>query len=299
MSYQVDRRAFLKLLGVGGVVFASRLTGCGADSSYQLPADFFFMQLSDTHIGYSGPANPNPDTPLPQAIAAINSMPLQPDFIIFTGDLTHTSDDPAVRQLRMTQFRQIVSQLKVPTLHFMPGEHDAAADGGLAYQQNFGALYYSFDYKGVHFVTLDNVSDPRGLLGSAQIDWLKKDLAALNPRQPIVVFAHRPLFMLYPQWEWDTPDGQTAIDLLMGYSNVSVFYGHIHQENTFMTGNIIHRSERSLMFPLPAPGATATPTAMPIPWDPQHPDAGLGYREVQAQPGGSGYLVTEVPLMGG
>jgi len=210
MSYQQDRRAFLKLVGVSGVVFASRLTGCGANSQYALPADFFFMQLSDTHIGYSGPANPNATTTLPLTIAAINAMPLQPDFIIFTGDLTHTTDDPGVRQMRMTQFQQMAAMLKAPTVHFMPGEHDAAPDGGLIYQKNFGALNYSFDYKGVHFVTLDNVSDPMGKLGSAQIDWLKKDLMPLNPNQPIVVFAHRPLFMLYPQWEWDTPDGQTA-----------------------------------------------------------------------------------------
>jgi 3',5'-cyclic AMP phosphodiesterase CpdA len=299
MSYHHNRRQFLQLMGLGGVVFASRLTGCGSDSDYQIPSDFFFIQLSDTHIGYSGPANPNPDTPLPMVIASINSMPTQPDFIIFTGDLTHTTDDPSVRQARMSQFRQIVSQLKAPTIHFMPGEHDAAADSGLVYQQNFGMLYYSFDYKGVHFVALDNASDPKGQLGSTQIDWLRKDLAPLNASQPIVVFAHRPLFMLYPQWEWDTPDGQTAIDLLMGYRNVSVFYGHIHQQNTFMTGNIIHRSERSLMFPLPAPGATQTPTAMPIAWDPQHPYAGLGYRDVQADSTGHGYNVSEVPLVEG
>jgi len=90
-------------------------------------------------------------------IAAINAMPLQPDFIIFTGDLTHTTDDSVVRQMRMTQFQQMAAMLKAPTVHFMPGEHDAAPDGGLTYQKNFGALNYSFDYKGVHFVTLDNV----------------------------------------------------------------------------------------------------------------------------------------------
>jgi 3',5'-cyclic AMP phosphodiesterase CpdA len=287
-----------QLAGVGGMVFASRLAGCGSNSSF-LPSDFFFMQLSDTHIGYSGAANPNPTTTLPMAIAAINAMPVQPDFIIFTGDLTHVTDSITTRQMRMAQFQQMVSQLKVQTIHYMPGEHDAGPDGGMVYQQMFGTMYYSFDYKGVHFIALDNVSNPMLNLGTTQLNWLKSDLAAQSKDQPIVVFSHIPLFMLYPPWGWETPDGETAINMLMEYTNVTVFYGHIHQENTFMTGNIVHRSTHSLMFPLPPPPATETPFPMPVAWNSQMPYAGLGYREVQSNASGSGYLVTDVPLSGG
>jgi len=136
----------------------------------------------------------------------------------------------------------------------MPGEHDAALDNGETCKEFFGATHYTFDHKGVHFICLDNVSDPRGKIGDAQLDWLKSDLARQHKHTDIVVFAHRPLFDLYPQWDWATGDGQAAIDLLMPYPNVTVFYGHIHQENHHTTGHIAHHSAKSLMLPMPPAG---------------------------------------------
>jgi 3',5'-cyclic AMP phosphodiesterase CpdA len=230
---------------------------------------------------------------LPKAIETINGLSLPPDFIVFTGDLTHTTDDPYERRMRMTGFSKVVSDLKVKTVHFMPGEHDAGLDFGTAYKEMFGPAYYTFDHEGVHFIALDNVSDPRGM-GKIQLDWLKSQLAALGPQTRIVVLAHRPLFDLYPQWEWATRDGAEAIALLMPFENVTVFYGHIHQENHHMTGHIAHHSALSLAWPLPFPGSKPKPK--PVPWDAAEPYRGLGVRGVTAETAPVRYDLLEISV---
>jgi Calcineurin-like phosphoesterase len=277
----VTRRDFVKLLGVGGAVFASGLGGACSTLVRKDGAqdDFFFVQLSDTHWGFSGPPNPEAENTLVQAVQAVNALPVQPDFIVFTGDLTHTTDDDGVRRKRMAGFRQIISGLKTQAHRYMPGEHDASLDEGKAFQEHFGAMHYSFDHKGVHFVVLDNVSDPAAKLGDAQLDWLLRDLKPFAPAAPIVVFTHRPLFDLAPAWDWTTRDGGKAIDLLQHWQNVTVFYGHIHQEHHFTTGQIQHHAAQSLIFPLPPP--LSQPKRVPLPWDPAHPGRGLGFREVR------------------
>ena len=171
----LDRRQFLKLAGLGGVVFASGLAR-GADYA-SAQEEFFFVQLSDTHWGFQGAPNPDAAGTLPKAIAAVNALEPQPDFIVFTGDLTHTTDDPAERRRRLAQFKDLLAQLRTQNLRLMPGEHDASLDNGAAYQEFFGPTHYSFDHKGVHFIALDNVSDPKGAIGEAQLGWLKRDLA--------------------------------------------------------------------------------------------------------------------------
>src|SRR5689334_12273797 len=211
----IDRRQFLKIAGLGGVVFASGL-GCAStkssDMGYAAAQDeFFFVQLSDTHWGFKGAPNPDAKGTLPKAVAAVNALDPQPDFIVFTGDLTHTTDDPQERRRRLAEFKQITSQLRTKDLRFMPGEHDASLDRGEAYREFFGAPYYSFDHKGVHFVAIDNVSDPAARFGDEQLAWLKADLATQGPDARIVVLTHRPLFPLYPQWDWATKDGEQAI----------------------------------------------------------------------------------------
>jgi len=280
MNELKGRRDFIKLLGFGGVVFASGLAGCanGLRKSGRQEDDFFFVQLSDTHWGFKGPPNPEAANTLRQAVQAVNALPRQPDFIVFTGDLTHTTDDEAERHKRMRDFKLIVADLKTPVQRYMPGEHDASLDQGKAFQEHFGATHYSFDHKGVHFAVIDNVSDPQAAIGDAQIDWLLSDLKPLPPDGPIVVFTHRPLFDLAPQWDWATKDGSKAIDLLQHWKNVTVFYGHIHQEHHFKTGAIAHHAAQSLIFPLPAP--LSQPKRTPVPWDPAHPRRGLGFREI-------------------
>jgi hypothetical protein len=280
------------------VVFASGLAGAAGKpkkSQSQVDADFFFLQLSDTHWGYQGVSNPEADVTLPNAVAAVNGVAAKPDFIVFTGDLTHTTDDAAVRSKRMTEFRQIVSKLDVKTLRLMPGEHDAARDAGAAFREHFGRTHYTFDHKGVHFVVLDNVSDPAGAVGDAQIDWLAADLRQVGRDAPVVVFAHRPLFDLLPEWDWSTKDGAKVVDLLLAHKHVTVFYGHIHQEHHHRTEHIAHHAARSLIFPLPAPGSV--PKKAPLAWDPAAPGKGLGYRRVDLPPGGAEARLTEVPLI--
>ena len=297
MKEGIDRREFLQLAGLGGVVFASSLAGCASMAGPRGTGDFHFVQLSDTHWGFEGPPNPDAKVTLKKAVAAVNALSDPPDFIMFTGDLTHITEDARERRRRLAEFRDIVAELKVKTVRYMPGEHDASLDQGKAFQEYFGATHYTFDHKGVHFIVVDNVSDPRAFIGDEQLQWLAADLAALPKDANIVVFTHRPLFDLYPQWDWATRDGAKAIDLLMPHANVTVFYGHIHQENHRMTGHIAHHSAKSLMFPLPAPASQ--PKRDPLPWDAAQPYRGLGFRSVEADVAKAGFAIAEIPVQKG
>ena len=284
MSTQAySRRDVLKLAALGGVVFASSLSGCAGLGGRS--EDFHFVQLSDVHLGYANPkVTPDADKTLQKAIAATNALETQPDFVIFTGDLTQTTDDPKVRRARLRQFRDIASGLNVKTVYYFAGEHDASLDRAEAYQEVIGGpLYYTFDHKGIHFIVLDNTSDPAPILGGKQIEWLKADLARTPKDAPIVVFTHRPLFPLSPQWDWATRDGQQAIDALLGYRHATIFYGHIHHEHHHRTGHIEHHAARAVMFPL-SPLGTA-PQKTQLPWDPAQPYKGLGFRSVQLNGG--------------
>src|ERR1051325_10081102 len=228
MTSVIDRRQFLQLAGLGTTagVSAPALPGMARAAGQD---DFYFVQLSDTHWGFEGAPNPDAKGTLKKAVASVNALSEQPAFIVFTGDLTHTTDDPA--------------------------EHDASLDSGKAFKEFFGATYCPFDHKGVHFIALDNVSDPRALIGEEQLAWLGADLKQQRADAPIVVLTHRPLFDLAPQWDWATRDGAKAVELLMPFKNVTVFYGHIHQEHHHMTAHIAHHAAKGLMFPLPAPGS--------------------------------------------
>lgn len=295
---QFDRRELMKLLGLGGVVLGSGLPGFSLAASKGKPAeDFMFLQLSDAHWGFNGPPNPEADKTLKETVQAVNASKLKPDFIVFTGDLTHTTDDDALRRTRMTEFKAIVSELKVPKVYFLPGEHDASLDKGQAYQEHFGVLHQSFVHKGVHFIAIDNVSDPQGAVGDTQIDWVKSELAKLDKDAPIVVLTHRPLFDLAPAWDWATADGAKVLSVLEPYQHLTVFYGHIHQENHRTTGHINHHSAKSLMFPLPAP--MSVPKKQPVAWDPQHPARGLGYREIDIKDKGKALTLEEYDVKGG
>ncbi|HET7526787.1 MAG TPA: metallophosphoesterase [Burkholderiaceae bacterium] len=296
----MDRRHFLNLAAVGGgAVFASGLAGCAGAQSQGMAKgdanDFYFVQLSDTHWGYQGPANPDAHVTLRKAVATVNALPTPPEFIVFTGDLTHTTDDPAERRRRLAEFKSIVADLNVKTVRFMPGEHDASLDRGAAFQEFFGDTHYTFDHKGVHFIALDNVSDPGAKIGDEQLAWLKADLDKLDKKAPLVVLTHRPLFDLAPKWDWATRDGAQAVALLMPHENVTVFYGHIHQEHHQMTGHIAHHSAKALIFPLPAPGSQ--PNRAPLPWDASAPYKGLGFREIEAEDAGKTFSVTELPVV--
>jgi 3',5'-cyclic AMP phosphodiesterase CpdA len=285
--YGYSRRDFLRLASVGGgAVFASALPGCTELAQRSATSQFYFVQLSDIHWGYSN-ASVNPDFKgtLPKAITAVNALDPKPDFVVFTGDLTQTTDDPKLRRARLKEFRDLAGSINAP-VRFFAGEHDASLDRGEAYQELFGeTLRYTFDHKGIHFIVLDNTSDPAPILGEKQLAWLKVDLAKLKPDQTIVVLTHRPLFALYPQWDWATRDGQQAIDLLMPFKNVTVFYGHIHHEHHHKTGHIEHHAATSTMFPLSPVGTADKKTQLP--WQVDQPYSGLGWRSVRADASGA------------
>jgi len=293
---KMDRRQFLQLGAVGGgAVFASALPGCASLGMGGGGEDFYFVQLSDTHWGFNGPTvNPDPRGTLPKAIEAVNALPQQPDFIIFTGDLTHTTENGDERRKRLGEFKQVAAQLRNPNVRYMPGEHDGALDKSAAWKEFFGETTYAFDHKGVHFIALDNVSDPAARLGEAQLAWLAADLARQPKDAPIVVLTHRPLFDLAPEWDWATRDGADALKILMPYRNVVAFYGHIHQEHHDTTGHIAHHAAKGLMFPLPAP--RSQPKRDPIKWDPAQPYKGLGFREVEAERKEAKYDLKEMPV---
>ncbi len=178
---------------------------------------------------------------------------------------------------------------------FLPGEHDASLDNGKAFMEVFGKTHYTFNQKGVDFIVLDNVSDPGGSLGEQQLKWLEDNLKKLDKEKArIVVLTHRPLFDLYPPWEWATRDGAQAIDLLMPYQNVTVFYGHIHQEHHHMTGQIAHHAAHGLMYPLPVAGSQ--PKRAPVPWDPAQPYKNLGYRSVETKAPPAQLEIIEYPI---
>ncbi len=295
----MDRRDFLKLMGLGGAVLVLGPRGLAqASDATAGQDDFFFVQLSDTHWGFNDPKiNPDYAGTLKKAIAAVNSMKTQPDFVVFTGDITHTTDDDKERRKRMAEARDIIGGLKVKNIRFMAGEHDAALDNGQAFQEYFGKTHYVFDHKGVHFIVIDNVSDPTSSITDPQLQWLGDELKKLDKESRIVVLTHRPLWDLYPNWDWWTRDGAKAIDLLMPYKNVVVFYGHIHQENHHMTGHIPHHAAKGLMFPLPAPGSM--PKRLPVPWDPAAPYKGLGWRGINTVAAKADYTITEFPVRKG
>lgn len=296
----INRREFLQLAGlagagIAGVAFSSGLHPRRALAKADGSDEFMFLQMSDTHWGFTGPAvNPDAGVTLQKAVASVNALDHAPDFIVFTGDLTHTTDDANERRTRLAQFRDIVSKLKVKTVRFMPGEHDASLDNGEAFREFFGDTHYTFDHKGVHFIVLDNVSDPAGAIGDAQLKWLRADLDHVDREAPIVVLTHRPLFDLYPQWDWATRDGADAIQALLPHEYVTVFYGHIHQENHHQTEHIAHHAAKSLMFPLPAPGSV--PKKAPIPWDAAKPYNGLGFRGVRSKSGATDLAISEWPV---
>ncbi len=298
MTDLMNRRDLLKLAGMGVAVFVSGTAVRAGGSRQKKDDSFYFVQLSDTHWGFNG-TNINPDSQgtLKKAVAAVNGLDEQPDFVVFTGDLTQTTDDRKIRRDRMAEFRDIVSQLKVKTVRFMPGEHDASLDRGDAYQEFFGDLHYTFDHKGVHFITLDNVSDPMAAVGEKQLQWLRADLQQMKNDARIVVLTHRPLFDLAPDWDWATSDGAAVIDVLLQHPNVTVLYGHIHQEHHHMTGHIAHHAAKSLMWALPEPGSV--PKKAQIPWNAAEPYKGLGFRNVEAQVAQALYQIEEIPILKG
>lgn len=294
---ELDRRSFLRVsgmsIGIGAlyrVLPAAAMTGSASEmltslgkKSGEKVTPFTFVQMSDTHVGFQGPPNPLGTKAFEQAVATVNGLPQRPDLVLFTGDLTHDSENKDEHAARMKQFRQIASNIKADKVVYVPGEHDAGLDGGALFRDNFGETHYSFDHRGVHFVALDNVSRAKPEVGKEQLAWLEQDLSRYSKSAPIVLFTHRPLFDLKPEWEWFTSDGDEVTNILNRYDNVTVLYGHIHRDDEHHDGHTSHYGARSLSFAFPDP--EKSPEKKPFPFDKEHPFAHLGIRSVNERPG--------------
>ena len=226
-----------------------------------------FVQISDSHIGFDKPANTDVTATLRAAVAKIKAAPEQPSFVLHTGDLTHLS-----KPSEFDTLQQVLAELALPVF-YVPGEHDVLEDDGKSYLQRFGkgtlgAGWHSFDQGGVHFIGLVNVVNLKagglGTLGSEQLEWLEKDVKRLKSSTPIVVFAHIPLWSVYPEWGWGTDDSAQALSYLKRFGSVSVLNGHIHQVMHKVEGHVSFHTAMSTAFPQPAPGAAPSPGPMKV-----------------------------------
>ena len=227
------------------------------------------MQISDSHIGFNKEANKDVAATLREAVAKINALPRTPSFMLHTGDLTHLAEAEEFDTLD-----QILKGCKAREVFYVPGEHDILNDNGEQYRDRFGkgskgSGWYSFDQKGVHFVGLVNVMDIKegglGVLGRDQLEWLEDDLKGRSSSTPIVVFAHVPLWTIYPKWGWGTEDSAQALGYLKRFGSVTVLNGHIHQIIQKVEGNITFHTAMSTAFPQPQPGAAPKPGPMKVP----------------------------------
>jgi plastocyanin len=272
----VDRRGFLTCMAwagsavlwsmAGGVPTSAALGQAGrllkGDSS---KSGLFFAQISDSHMGFNKAANSDVAATFQQAISRLNALPQQPAFLLHTGDISHLS-----QASEFDAVDQMIRGAKTKTgrVFYVPGEHDVLNDNGAQYLQRYGRDtlghgWYSFDHSGVHFIGLVNVLDlkPGGLgnLGAAQLEWLERDVKGLASSTPIVVFAHVPLWAVYPQWGWGTDDGAQALSYLTRFGSVTVLNGHIHQTIQKVEGHITFHTALSTAFPQPAPGTAGAP----------------------------------------
>jgi len=281
----------------GGVAQATMLAREASGGAAN--AAFSFVQISDSHIGFHKAPNPDPVATLRETIAQINAQPHRPDFIVHTGDLTHLS-----RPDQFDVVAELLKEAKTGQVFFIPGEHDVIGDNGKAFFSRFGGGvsgggWHSFDHHGVHFVALVNVLNLQagglGYLGPEQIAWLKQDLAGLPASAPIVVFAHMPMWSLYPAWGWGTQDAAPALELLKRFGSVTVLNGHIHQIQQKVEGQVTFYTARSTAYPQPAPGEGPAPGPLQsVPPGQLH--RYLGLRDVRHVRGPQAIAVTDVAL---
>jgi len=298
----IDRGKFLECMAWCGTGVVYALTGGGivgralADDTSGMPAGApTFVQISDTHVGFNGEANHDVLKTFQHAIDKINALPTPPDFVMHTGDLTHLAKPD-----QFDTVKQMLSSIKTRTTYAVPGEHDVIDDKGAAFFKMFGGgagpHWYSFDAAGVHALALTNVIDitAGGLLGRDQLEWAREDLRKQRKDAPIIVFAHIPLYAVYPDWGWTTDDYAELLTMLRGFDSVTVLNGHIHQVISKVDGNVKFFTADSTAFPQPKPGSEPKPHPLVVPAGEleQH----LGVRTVTVVPGTHAIAVADETL---
>ena len=278
----------------GGVPHSIGLIG---EAKAAEPRGLTFAQISDSHVGFDKPANPNARGTLEEAIAKINALPEKPAFMIHTGDISHLS-----KEKEFDDADSIISRSRLD-VHYVPGEHDFLDPEQKLYRERYsrgakGVGWYSFDANGVHFIGLNNVVDLKagglGNLGAEQLEWLEDDVKSRSASTPIVVFAHIPLWTVYQEWGWGTDDGAQALSYLKRFGSVTVLNGHIHQVMQKVEDNVTFHTARSTAFPQPAPGAAASPGPMKVPEDQLRQM--LGVADVTLKESGQRLAIVDSPL---
>ena len=307
----IDRRGFLKCMawagtGVlwtvsGGVLVSKTLAQIAkAESSLHKATDLSFLQISDSHIGFNKDANKDVTETFKIALDRINAMPTPPSFLIHTGDITQLS-----KPEEFDTFDEVLKSCRTKDVFYVPGEHDVLNDGGKLYRERYlknieakGSGWYSFNKNGVHFIGLVNVLDLQagglGQLGDEQLTWLEQDVKGLSAETPIVVFAHIPLWTVYPQWGWGTSDSERALSYLKRFGSVTVLNGHIHQVLQKVEGNVTFHTAMSTAFPQPAPGTAPSPGPMKVPAEKLR--SLLGLTSVQYKQGNTALAVVDSNL---
>jgi 3',5'-cyclic-AMP phosphodiesterase len=269
----IDRRGMLECMAWVGTGLLWSLSGgvpvsrvLGKEPDVGATGSFSFVQISDSHIGFSKAPNKDVTGTLRETVSRINALEQRPVLLLHTGDLTHLA-----KPSEFDTVDQIVRGVKTQYAAYVPGEHDVFTDDGKSYLDRYGkgtvgGGWQSFDYHGVHFIGLVNVRNlgagKLGTLGPEQLSWLKKDVSRLTDSTPIVVFAHVPLWSVYPKWGWGTEDGAQALGLLTRFGSVTVLNGHIHQTLQKVEGNMTFHTACSTAFPQPRPGTAASPGPM-------------------------------------
>jgi len=304
----IDRRGFLKCMAWAGTGALCVLKG-GVLKSYSLSnlanmtpdsakGELTFVQISDSHMGFNKPANPDVVSTLKAAIDKINAIGTPPEFMLHTGDISHLS-----KPEEFDTVVQVLQDSKVKDIFYVPGEHDILNDDGQQYRERFakgsqGNGWYSFDKKGVHFIGLVNVQNLKagglGSLGQEQLEWMEKDVKHLSKSTPIVVFAHIPLWSVYPEWGWGTEDSAQALGYLKRFGSVTVLNGHIHQTMQKVEGNVTFHTACSTAFPQPKPGSA--PSAGPMKVPPDQLRSLLGVTEVNYVKGRHALAITDSTL---
>ena len=317
-SSDPNRRHFLGLAGKAGLsTFAATALGANlgmvnvvtAQTGKRAVTPFRFAIISDPHL-YS-PKDHVFDKQLEDAVAQINKLATQPDFVLITGDVAHHGELD-----QLAKGKRILSKLKAP-IRSIPGEHDWYLDLGAGWKAAFGEETWSFNHKGVHFIGMNSILVPDfwtaaklspaqrrdwfmplnspvpGLWGvhEKQLEWLKKDVAGISPDVPVVVFTHSPLWDYYPRWNFQVSDSQQVRDILGKFVSVMGFHGHVHHTLYNQVGNLTSIGTMSTSWPWPYP-----PIPLPYPEyqqyraDPSNTADGMGSASIAIDAAGGGFV---------